>query len=125
MTKINVPSNTTQWHHVPRYDVLRKTEHPFQGILAKNEKSQSNHEKNPKTQSERQTTRQQKNSVQKCQGHEKQRKIENYHRLEETKETQQWNAMWRQWEDKPDWEKVFAKDLSDHQPMFQVNSEKK
>ena len=46
-----------------------------------------------KTQSERQTTRQQKNTVQKCQAHEKQRKTENYHRLEETKETQQGNAI--------------------------------
>lgn len=61
--------------------------------------------KKKKTQSERQTTRQQKNTVQKCQSHEKQRKTENYHRLEETKETQQWNAMWRQWEDKPQTER--------------------
>lgn len=36
-------------------------------------------------------------TLQKCQGHESQGETENYHKLEETKETRQLNAMWLSW----------------------------
>ena len=59
----------TYWerHNIPSKAFLPKM-HNLNQIMKKKKK--------PKTQSERQTTRQQKNTVQKCQAHEKQGRTE-------------------------------------------------
>ena len=92
--KVNITSNKTIWHHGPRYNALRRNQHPFCGIAVPNAQPESNHEEIAEKVKLKDSPQNNWPVFFKNVSHERQRKAErNYSRFKETRDmTTKWNT---------------------------------